>query len=1813
MSAPSRFTIQGCIESLSDELKQYLEAQYHVRDDSVVRERKLLFDDGDTIAQDAFLEATPAYESGKRFCDLNIPVPCKELLAQLAGLDIGVFDPPYVHQQQALENFIGQKKDIIASTGTGSGKTEIFLYSIFAAFAEQAVANPNGVEKRGMRALILYPMNALVADQLSRMRNIIGNERSVELLNRKFGRHLTFGMYTGRTPFPGDIGEERNKRRAKELLDKYVQPILDNPSLLDQLKRRGKWPAKDMLDFFGQGGRWSSRLKTSASDAELFMRHEMQSECPDVLITNYSMLEYMLLRPIERSIFQSTMAYLEQDDSYLTFVLDEAHMYRGTTGAEVAYLIRRLMSRLRIGRDKVRFILTTASVGKKPADRDAAIAFADKLTSSIVGNSRFVFIKGTPETLATSADANQDAIRALAAFDVHQLRQHSQDLEPIRPKICQLVEDINAGKIQSTGELPDELYKALFTYGPACKLIRLLSGKATRFDDIAKTMFPEQALDVARAALDCLLALTNAAKDSKKGKVLLPARLHLFMRGIAGMYACVNPGCTNRRSSDADTTLLGRLYAEPRITCDCGCRVFEILTHRDCGAAFFRGFAPTTVSPEFLWNEPANHIGQDSQTMPFSEMELFLPTTGITPTGTRPVWLQLASGRLSWQNPQDDLRWRLVFVYDQSASTAGAPAASVFHSCPACARRVRQPGERSSRIMDLRTKGEQPFGHIIKQQLVCQPTDQNKPKEKFPNQGRKVLVFSDGRQKAARLAQSLPQELGSDCFRELLVVGSSQLRTIGKVLDSFPLTKWYTVFVAACSQHHLYLFEKADARILLGHIRHFQNRYGGDLEYALDNDGITDPPISFKRMLYKQTCSPLYSLPFLSAGWLAVNRRYLGRNVLPRLQAIPNFGALSVVDQEAIVLSWIHELARDLSIDIAFSDQFRPLIAMYNRPTWSHNGRFPRVLQKILADLGIDHATVSAALVSEISEQTADGGVMLRPSDLSLVVNLENNWWSCSSCATTTPMAISGRCPSCGSQNGRLVDPNTDVYTVSRKGFWRSQLRKVQDGEAVPLMVHTEEHTAQLTHKDSAQGQTLSEVYELRFQDITVDPHVEPPIDVLSCTTTMEVGIDIGSLTAVALRNVPPQRENYQQRAGRAGRRGASLSTVVTYCQGNAHDNYYFSNVSEIAAGDPRQLYVTIDNEKIARRHVHSYLLQQFFAQMNIQARDMMQSLGTLQEFFATDGSATKSAFLDWLEHQFLLKADSCFDDCIGWLRTGISHVGNLELWLQNQTRAFIQRLLQLEPIAHEIIQKEVLAQSDDPTTLLDFLFQHSQLPTYAFPTSLSTFAVESWSRESNRIVRDYAPQQSISRALTEYAPGRLVTIDKNTYRSAVVTANVSPFEVDRAERLFNDPTRKPYVFCSSLMCSYVEDAGKEGASRDGHPCPLCKTGVLNVKELITPECFLPLRGKPVNELDDESEFSFATPAQFPVPMGGANGPLENAQQVGIHGVSGWWNDAELVVVNKGDPDSNSGFHVCTKCGIAELATAPPMGRGHERPYRVQGLPGQALPPTRCNGDIVPVFLGSRFRSDLLLIQVDVAPPLHTTVSHTAPAYLALNDALQTLSESLPLAIAKRYDLDYTEFSAGYRIRDLGGTIAAELYLYDTLSGGAGYAQKAGEEIGSILQAEVMQILSCEESAQKGCQRSCYRCLRHYHNQFMHTKLDRFLARDLLNWILFGAAPIDKEIADQAQMLKGLAEMLQFDGLEVKSHAIVDNFPVPLVVSQGNARVVVGLQHGLLMGPVSATAIDHVTSCQTRLLNEYQVSRNLPICYQTIKQCLLRA
>jgi ATP-dependent helicase YprA (DUF1998 family) len=1798
------YSVQGVSQGLKSALSDYLQAQYHIRDDGLVAERRALFDEPGFIAQRPHIEATPSYAIGQPIQSLQIPAAAKELLQFCSTHQIEVPAEPYVHQAKALEAFLGRGEDVLAATGTGSGKTEIFLLNILGQLAQEAATRKaESCSLPGCRALLLYPMNALVTDQLGRIRRLLGNPELADELERRFGRMVRFGMYTSRTPFPGEMTGAKCSRHLTTLFEDHFLKYDTRPDIKALLQKSGRWPCKDLKAFYAEGEHfWDRRLKTQPKDTELLIRHEMQQQCPDLLITNYSMLEYMMLRPIERRIFEQTKVWLAAHrDNQLTLVLDEAHLYRGTGGAEVAMLIRRLIARLGVSRDKFRCILTSASMGKGklPDGTDAgdrAIQFANELTGvKRNGPARFYLIRGEPEKLSPGAPGSPEQGMLLASFDLSTFQQFKIDEGRATAVAKSLMDKLGLAPVSGEpAALANELYDALPNL-PVVNLLIASAASATEFLKLAGILFPKNAPQLAADATQSLLALANFARSNQRSKVLLPARLHMFFRGLHGLYVCINARCTER--SSATTSRFGKLWSRPQQYCGCGARVFELLTHRDCGTEYLRAYVPHKRSGiSYLFQEKESDVGY-AETKTHHQLREIHLLVGNQPhanagQSVSPVWIHIMTGQVETARTRPPDEYLPAFVYATPSSNPYEPYS--FDSCPVCLKGWRSD---RSKIMDLKTKGEQPFAALTRNQLFLQPPTKNEP-DNFPNGGRKVLLFSDGRQKAARLARDIPREIANDSFRECLALAVTRVKALPRE-PAIATRILYLGFLDVVAQHHLSFFDGDEQKMLLRDVYEF-SRYKG-LGNAITDWEAIEPLMPFKAALLRQLCAPYYSIPFATAGWLAPRERWLD----DFLTAIKSADVpLAPEDAKSLVTAWVAELASDFAIS-GYSKTARNAAAGYRRDKWGvKDSALPKGLQGLLEKTGL-----SAQQIATCREQLfvcfgqKEGDLWdLHQNRLLLNIDLKAKWYQCNSCLNLNPVVIAGRCPDCAEQNVELVDPDENSYLRSRKGNWRKAIRECLEGRP-PKTVNAEEHTAQLSYRDAGTVLATTEQHELLFQDIIINHAEESPVDILSATTTMEVGIDIGSLVAVGLRNVPPQRENYQQRAGRAGRRGSAVSSVVTYCHGGPHDSHYFQQVEKMVSGEPRPPMIKVSNPKIVGRHVHAYLVQTFFQRFSGGTKSgvLNSALGATVVFFGDAATGpTFAGFKKWMTEEFLSRGSLLAADVLAWVPEGVD--SNPERWLRDVASAF---LVDLELKGAKAL-KELQARPDDnddpdteereDTKLLDFLFTHGFLPTYAFPTDLSAFNIEGFDEKTRQVVIKERPQQSIAKALTEYAPGRLVVVDKKTYKCRAVTASTSSFEPNRAAPLFQT-TLKRYVFCNTRGCSFVREAAeKESLGR----CPLCGEE-MKVGEILRPEVFLPERGQPVDELDSDQDLTFASPAQFPIPV------QQNTKET----IAANWTplgpkasklfdvDRKMIILNKGDPEQLEGFTVCRVCGFTELHKPGTTLPKHDKPYNINRRKGAERPETRCSDSGQQVYLGSEFTSDLMILRISGTKPLELNPNPGLAAFAAMQHAMRTVAEALSLAAGLRLQLDPAEFSSGFRVfpsKDP-NTILGEIYLFDTLSGGAGYSNVIGEELQDVLTKEVAAILGdCN------CARSCYDCLRHYGNQFFHNELDRHLGQALIDYALKGQLPLLDDWAAQMKALKPLEQMLSLAGCATKFASKQGGVLVPLVVTGQKSAVALGTCHGLYANDSHASHPLTTAGLATpvRILNEFLLTRNLP-------------
>ena len=616
-------TIIETIQQMQSALQDYIEATYHISYPTLVQQRQEILRTPGVIHQRPYLESTPRYKAGAAFKDLGLDPAALEIFGSVSEADGElqrlIYDPPYEHQAVSTKLSLVDARSLVVMTGTGSGKTECFLLPILGKLASEAQRKGQSFgETSAVRAMVLYPMNALVNDQLGRLRLLFADRRISDRFMTWSGRPARFARYTSRTLYPGVRDSRKDQTRLAPIRDYYISNLetardpaspqqATAEALVRELRERGKWPAKpDLIRWYGQRGqRWQDRRTgefqrgvTLQEDPELFTRHEVQAAPPDILVTNYSMLEYMMMRPLERPIFDHTRDWLRAnpEESFL-LVIDEAHLYRGAAGTEVALLIRRLCSRLGIPPDRLQVICTSASM----QDPDYAQKFAAQLTGKDSGD--FSTVEGELSFRPNAAKGSAEDALALEAIDLFAFYEAETDSD----RMSQVAEFLRYRGVEPSGQLNQVLHSALESFPPMSELINATMTAAQPVADLGEMLFEETPTDVADRAVTALIALASMAKPDSNQPGLMPCRVHSLYRGLAGLWVCMDSQCGEMPPEQRGGPS-GKLYGQPRAVCECGARVLEFYTCRNCGTAYARAYTDYVEEPEFLWAEPGGAL-----------------------------------------------------------------------------------------------------------------------------------------------------------------------------------------------------------------------------------------------------------------------------------------------------------------------------------------------------------------------------------------------------------------------------------------------------------------------------------------------------------------------------------------------------------------------------------------------------------------------------------------------------------------------------------------------------------------------------------------------------------------------------------------------------------------------------------------------------------------------------------------------------------------------------------------------------------------------------------------------------------------------------------------------------------------------------------------------------------------------------------------------------------------------------------------------------------------------------------------------------
>jgi DEAD/DEAH box helicase domain-containing protein len=1737
-----------------DQIRQtflrYLDSPFRLRYEALLEERRSLLNRDRQLFREPLIEPVAPYQSSgltiAGACDrLGVSQDVADFIA--SGLFAGDREL-YEHQVQAWE-LSRRGRAVVVTSGTGSGKTEAYLIPIFASLVEESrrgwgtpqppPANhlwwrhrhQSRVPQRGhqapqrisaMRALLLYPLNALIEDQLGRIRKACdGPEARQWLDTQRNGNRFWFGRYTSATPVPGLPGVPS---KASELKKRLRRMDGDWTAALTSAATRNN---PRILDFF-----------QNPDGSEMWSRWDMHDEPPDILITNYSMLNIMLMRSVENNIFESTRQWLEQDRGSHIFhlVIDELHTYRGTPGTEVGYLLRAFLHRIGLTPDspQLRVIATSASIEDDADSREYLEQFLgrDRSTFSIIRGDRQSFT-APPQPLSafssnfSALDSDLDRTGSVQAINNFAL-------------------GLGMNSTSTGGRLLEESLTSISAFQPIASQGEIENGPF-RLSQLATTIFGGESSDQIAAARGllrgCILA-KNARNEAP-----LPIRTHLFFHNAGRIWACVNPTCSGRSGHTPQGSPLppvGRLYTEPRPRCEnCNSSVLELLYCQPCGEVFLGGYKKEdTQSPNAWFLSPdypnLENVPDRSASLKriFDEFLVFWPAEGrrlAKITRQRgPKW--------HWSQNQANYEWAPA-VLDHSlgrltlppsvrppspGSTSGyvfrapTPEANAFASkCPHCGanwvhRRVessiRDLGSGFQRIMQLLTDS-------LLRELPAGPE-------------RKIVLFSDSRQDAAKLSTGIKLAHYRDTMRQV-AFGALQRR-----IDNASSNYNERLALHRAAQELLSLEQKMNAegldvdergrrQQLVALIPH---AVGVIATYAAGGGPIPSvlaapaPPGRFELLPFNELLHTVRSqvldvginpggpMPSVARykpptgpeivwteliDWNATPRAYISnlqpipRDLRDRIEGSMRESLLRDVlfadgsrDFESLTLGFLW-LSTNPPAGLEETTAASVIRLFAKKGRWrgtnsqGHTNAPSEVflyLERIAQQTGIPESTLTQQ-VFDILAPVLDQWLLL-PERLTVLsprpsASREVEVFECRRCARTHLHHSGGICITC-----RETLTATPIYRSidqHEQDYYEFLARCSEP----PFRLNCEELTGQTDGDERLWRQR-------RFQEVFIREEVDlaAGIDLLSVTTTMEAGVDIGSLRVIGLANMPPVRFNYQQRVGRAGRRGAGMSTALTLCRGRSHDDYYFERPRLITADPPPKPYVDVTRPEIAKRVVSKEILRRAFDGIPIPySKDNVHG-----EFGSVGDWAThRPTVTNWISSNDTVITAVC--EAI-LRRTALNSAQALA-----EMRGYVENLLVAEI-------DNVTAASAPHLGLSERLASLGILPMFGFPTRVRNLYHGdpfTYTPDNRKGVVD----RTIDIAISQFAPGAQ-TVKDDELHTAVGIVDIRPGRNGNTAAPNPLGQAVPVGICRVCQ-ALVENPAPAGV------CPYCaaarsQDGYRTI-ELTEPPGFC--TWWPI-QVEFSGGFEF-TPRALRARMGGDPG---NAEVRGNSTVSRGRATVYRINDNNGQDfvfEKERGRNVWfTRDAVDQALRDLPA---NQRPVTPVPNADAAVPPlTRA--------LAAISTTDVLTIAINSLPGglcLNPAVPEARAGWYSFGFLLRR-------AAAVRLDINESELDLGLQpVLDLTSPTAppsAKIFLSDSLENGAGYSTHLGDpdrfrelllfilDQPPLPPADSLYRLWVDPPHERECLTSCHRCLREFGNMSFHSLLDWRLGLDMVNLAL---------------------------------------------------------------------------------------------------------
>jgi DEAD/DEAH box helicase domain-containing protein len=1569
------------------------------------------------LVQEPVIEgAAPFLVEGRTFADCSGSLLHPDVIRAISSEKAGDyrFPPdaqPYRHQIEAWEHLTApERNSVLVSSGTGSGKTECFLMPLLHDLATEASA---AGRLSGVRALALYPLNALIASQEERLR----------AWTAPFGDKVRFGLYNGLTP---------------ERLRAQYQP----------------------------------------GPEQVGDRETLRKDPPPILVTNVTMLEYMLVRRIDRPLVDNSRGKLRW------IILDEAHSYVGSAAAEIALLLRRVLLTFGVKAQDVRFVATSATIGGEGVDvtddlrhflRDISGASEHKV-KVVLGQREDVLL---PVAASSSLLSSTDLI--------------NRDRVAASPAVQAFVREAERGPV------------------PLAQAAKLLVAVGHPLEDVIEAIADD--------------------RDKQRGP-LLPLRIHGFLRAVPGLWSCINPGCSDAPKDWA----YGAISSERIDNCTCcNAPVLEIMSCGECGEPYLdceeRGgriqarFTPP-VQDEFaalrereLADEDADDPSEDEDgDGPYDAQRLAIALRPLR--GCREAHVEPLTGTRHDQASDD---------------TRPFPVHSV-DSCGACDAAV---SKRVNAILrPFRYGAPYLIGNAAPVMLEgVEPRKLDAPGAyRPPADGRQLLSFTDSRQGSARFAANLQttserafvrgfvyhavqgsmvaagdddpevvkmrseiatlQGVGSDALAELIASKQTELAAMTKPNISGLAWTELRKGLAAQPEVHAWMAKVWGPR---------EDRYRQE-------------PLAFAEFLLMREFNRRprrgNTAETMGLARLRFDAVETAKTVPPALRA----KGKTLADWQGLLYAIIDMTVRGrTAIRLDWSDQHwlhaRQPISTLLPPgeksearlelAWPHaskSGPLSNLVAILEKSLGLDHNSDEDR--RDLNEVLETAWSALQPA----LYSLERPGYALDfSKARIAPVVDGWRCPVTGNvlaaialgltlyghrEGVRPADlpPQPLVFPklpisfpkgaqVSALRTWLTTDPKIQALRDQGVWINQHDRIALLSPYTRAAEHSAQQPAERlrRFER----EFKRGEINILNCSTTMEMGVDIGSVSAVMMTNVPPSLANYRQRVGRAGRRRQGFASSLTYTRDTPLDRETFRDPAAYLRRQTRAPKVRLDSRRIVQRHVNALLLARWFAAAGGEAQKTRAG-----EFFGCPelGGAERPANSPGRICIAWMASPTAWQDLHGdveQLVAGTALAGDRTLFAE------AARALELAETAiasdWEALQAQIANAGKEEgrasleyqlkrlarENLLKELVVRGFLPGHGLPTAVVPFVHEDkpgadepktegeTGDEGNRRRRSY-PSRTLDIAIRDYAPGSEVVVNGLVYRSAGVTLNWQrPADDSQAREV-----QALRVFWTCPHCG-AADCAAVAPDR----CPSCR-----------------------DELPFEARRRFLEPAGFVVDMG--EKPHADTDDVGyiapeaeqIVARNAPWQalvapelgrmrtSADGLVFYSSRGPGHKGYHICLDCGRAESASEMAAGQKPLADHK-------PLRGTRRNADgLCP----GNEKSFKVTAPVALGYEASTDVAEFQPQGLENAGAAWAVVAALREALARRIGIETGEIGIAVRpAKTPLGQRTHSLYLYDRAAGGAGFAPQAARLFEDIL-AAAAHILDCKAP---GCRRGCSACV----------------------------------------------------------------------------------------------------------------------------------